>query len=169
MRETIYASTESYFPVFHYAQTISVAIIIAMLLHASSHLACDFPRILTSSEADYKRYLIQYFGVTRPTYFDLVNSPVGITGFIMVTFMVIAFILASRRCRRNLTKLPKPFDKLTGYNAFWYSHHLLLIVYVLLVIHGVSLYLEHRWYRKTVNSIRIKHFTILLFVFSNNQ
>ncbi|XP_010455529.1 PREDICTED: probable respiratory burst oxidase homolog protein I [Camelina sativa] len=133
---------------FH--KTISLAIIVAMVIHSSSHLACDFPRILTSTEADYKRYLVHYFGVIRPTYFDLVNTPVGITGFIMVAFMVIAFTLASRRCRRNLTKLPKPFDKLTGYNAFWYSHHLLLMVYVLLVIHGFSLYLEHKWYRKTI-------------------
>jgi len=132
-----------------------------MLLHATSHLACDFPRILASTDTDYKRYLVKYFGVTRPTYFGLVNTPVGITGIIMVAFMLIAFTLASRRCRRNLTKLPKPFDKLTGYNAFWYSHHLLLTVYVLLVIHGVSLYLEHKWYRKTVHSINSLPFYFL--------
>ncbi|KFK31902.1 hypothetical protein AALP_AA6G173900 [Arabis alpina] len=70
---------------FH--KTISIAIIIGGVVHASSHLACDFPRIVTSSEADYKRYLVHYFGVTRPTYFDLVKDPVGITGFIMVIFM----------------------------------------------------------------------------------
>ncbi|EFH50938.1 hypothetical protein ARALYDRAFT_489958 [Arabidopsis lyrata subsp. lyrata] len=150
LRSTALCHSVPFDDCINFHKTISVAIIIAMLLHASSHLACDFPRILTSTETDYKRYLVKYFGITRPTYFDLVNSPVGITGFIMVAFMVIAFILASRRCRRNLTKLPKPFDKLTGYNAFWYSHHLLLTVYVLLVIHGVSLYLEHKWYRKTI-------------------
>lgn len=166
--ERDYASAESYFPVFGYVQTISVAIIIAMLLHASSHLACDFPRILTSTDADYKNHLVHYFGVSRPTYFDLVKGPVGITGFIMVTFMLIAFTLASRRCRRNLTKLPKPFDKLTGFNAFWYSHHLLITVYILLIIHGVSLYLEQKWYRKTVNSIKL-FAIILLFAFLNNQ
>ncbi|CAL9232433.1 unnamed protein product [Arabidopsis halleri] len=150
LRSTALSHSVPFDDCINFHKTISVAIIIAMLLHASSHLACDFPRILTSTETNYKRYLVKYFGITRPTYFDLVNSPVGITGFIMVAFMVIAFILASRRCRRNLTKLPKPFDKLTGYNAFWYSHHLLLTVYVLLVIHGVSLYLEHKWYRKTI-------------------
>ncbi|KAG7557418.1 NADPH oxidase Respiratory burst [Arabidopsis suecica] len=150
LRSTALSHSVPFDDCINFHKTISVAIIIAMLLHASSHLACDFPRIIKSTETDYKRYLVKYFGITRPTYFDLVNSPVGITGFIMVAFMVIAFILASRRCRRNLTKLPKPFDKLTGYNAFWYSHHLLLTVYVLLVIHGVSLYLEHKWYRKTI-------------------
>ncbi|CAA7019588.1 unnamed protein product [Microthlaspi erraticum] len=133
---------------FH--KTISVAIFIGMVIHAASHLACDFPRIVTATDAEYKSHLAHYFGVTRPTYLDLVKDPVGITGFIMVIFMVIAFTFASRRCRRNLTKLPKPFDKLTGYNAFWYSHHLLLTVYVLLIIHGVSLYLEQKWYRKTI-------------------
>ncbi|CAH2071135.1 unnamed protein product [Thlaspi arvense] len=150
LRSTALSSSVPFDDSVNFHKTISVAIVIAMLLHASSHLACDFPRILSSTEADYKRYLVHYFGVTRPTYFDLVKGPVGITGFIMVTFMAIAFTLASRRCRRNLTKLPKPFDKLTGFNAFWYSHHLLLSVYVLLVIHGVSLYLEHKWYRKTI-------------------
>lgn len=124
-----------------------------MLIHASSHLACDFPRIITATDVDYKRYLVHYFGVARPTYFDLVKGSVGITGFIMVIFMLIAYTLASRRLRRNLTKLPKPFDKLTGFNAFWYSHHLLLAVYVLLIIHGVSLFLEQRWYHKTVHSV----------------
>ncbi|CAD5327572.1 unnamed protein product [Arabidopsis thaliana] len=150
LRSTALSHSVPFDDCINFHKTISVAIISAMLLHATSHLACDFPRILASTDTDYKRYLVKYFGVTRPTYFGLVNTPVGITGIIMVAFMLIAFTLASRRCRRNLTKLPKPFDKLTGYNAFWYSHHLLLTVYVLLVIHGVSLYLEHKWYRKTV-------------------
>ncbi|KAG8067929.1 hypothetical protein GUJ93_ZPchr0005g14488 [Zizania palustris] len=51
--------------------------------------------------------------------------------------------------RRSLVKLPKPFDKLTGFNAFWYSHHLFIIVYIALVIHGECLYLIHIWYKKT--------------------
>ncbi|KAI5440003.1 hypothetical protein KIW84_025387 [Lathyrus oleraceus] len=41
--------------------------------------------------------------------------------------------------KRNLIKLPKPFNSLTGFNAFWYSHHLFVIVYVLLNIHGINL------------------------------
>lgn len=73
------------------------------------------------------------------------------TGILMVILMTVAFTLATRWFRRSLIKLPKPFDRLTGFNAFWYSHHLFFIVYVLLVIHGVYLYLEHRWYRKTVS------------------
>ncbi|XP_010529624.1 PREDICTED: probable respiratory burst oxidase homolog protein I [Tarenaya hassleriana] len=132
---------------FH--KIISLAIMLGVILHVSNHLVCDFPRILRSSEDDYRRYLIHYFGSTRPTYVDLVKGPVGVTGLLMVICMIIAFTLASRRCRRNLTRLPKPFDKLTGFNAFWYSHHLLIIVYVLLIVHGVFIYLVQKWYLKT--------------------
>ncbi|CAN7042677.1 unnamed protein product [Brassica rapa subsp. trilocularis] len=150
LRSTALSHSVPFDDSLNFHKTVSVAIIIGMLIHASSHLACDFPRIVTATDVDYKRYLVHYFGVTRPTYFDLVKGPVGITGFIMVIFMLIAYTLASRRLRRNLTKLPKPFDKLTGFNAFWYSHHLLLAVYVLLIIHGVSLFLEQTWYHKTI-------------------
>ncbi|KAL0684340.1 hypothetical protein Bca4012_051188 [Brassica carinata] len=149
LRSTALSHSMPFDDSLNFHKTISIAIIIGMLIHACSHLACDFPRIITATDVDYKRYLVHYFGVTRPTYFDLVKGPVGITGFIMVIFMLIAYTLASRRLRRNLTKLPKPFDKLTGFNAFWYSHHLLLAVYVLLIIHGVSLFLEQTWYHQT--------------------
>jgi hypothetical protein len=47
-------------------------------------------------------------------------------------------------------ELPKPFDKFTGFNALWYSQHLFVAVYILLVVHGTFLYLEHKWYLKTV-------------------
>ncbi|CDY63433.1 BnaCnng42100D [Brassica napus] len=150
LRSTALSHSMPFDDSLNFHKTISIAIIIGMLIHACSHLACDFPRIITATDVDYKRYLVHYFGVTRPTYFDLVKGPVGITGFIMVIFMLIAYTLASRRLRRNLTKLPKPFDKLTGFNAFWYSHHLLLAVYVLLIIHGVSLFLEQTWYHQTI-------------------
>lgn len=92
-----------------------------------------------------------YFGPQKPTYLDLVKGWEGVTGILMVIFMAVAFTLATRWFRRSLIKLPKPFDRLTGFNAFWYSHHLFVIVYVLLVMHGIFLYLEHRWYRKTVS------------------
>lgn len=81
---------------------------------------------------------------------DLVKGIEGVTGILMVIFMLVAFTLATRWFRRSLIKLPKPFDRLTGYNAFWYSHHLFILVYILLVIHGTFLYLVQGWYRKTV-------------------
>ncbi|XP_022978940.1 respiratory burst oxidase homolog protein A-like [Cucurbita maxima] len=131
---------------FH--KIIAVAIIVGIILHAGNHLACDFPRLLRSSEAEYA-FLIGDFGKIKPSYMDLVKGCEGVTGILMVFFMAIAFILATRWFRRNLIKLPHPFDRLTGYNAFWYSHHLFILVYILLIIHGLFLYLVHRWYLMT--------------------
>ncbi|KAJ1405967.1 NADPH oxidase Respiratory burst [Sesbania bispinosa] len=132
---------------FHKA--IAGAIVIGVILHAGDHLACDFPRLISSSEADYDKYLKGVFGDHKPSYGDLVKGIEGVTGVVMVVLMAIAFTLATKWFRRNLIKLPKPFSRLTGFNAFWYSHHLFVIVYVLLIIHGVKLYLVHKWYFKT--------------------
>lgn len=120
-----------------------------IILHAGNHLACDFPRLINSSEDDYNDNLSD-FGKQKPTYMDLVRGREGVTGILMLILMLIAFTLATRWFRRSLVKLPKPFDKLTGFNAFWYSHHLFVIVYILLIIHGTYLYLVHHWYLKTV-------------------
>ncbi|XP_020223260.1 respiratory burst oxidase homolog protein A [Cajanus cajan] len=132
---------------FH--KTIAGAIVIGVILHAGDHLACDFPRLVRSSEENYQTYLKGVFGKHKPSYGDLVKGVEGVTGILMVIFMTIAFTLATKWFRRNLIKLPKPFSRLTGFNAFWYSHHLFVIVYVLLVIHGIKLYLVHEWHLKT--------------------
>uniref|UniRef100_A0A0E0C7I9 EF-hand domain-containing protein n=1 Tax=Oryza meridionalis TaxID=40149 RepID=A0A0E0C7I9_9ORYZ len=132
---------------FH--KTIAAAIVVGIILHAGNHLVCDFPRLIKSSDEKYAP-LGQYFGEIKPTYFTLVKGVEGITGVIMVVCMIIAFTLATRWFRRSLVKLPRPFDKLTGFNAFWYSHHLFIIVYITLIVHGECLYLIHVWYRRTV-------------------
>ncbi|KAG4117479.1 hypothetical protein ERO13_D12G234200v2 [Gossypium hirsutum] len=132
---------------FH--KTIAAAISIGVILHVGNHIACDFPRLISSSNYKYKKFLKNDFGSPKPTYIDLVKGTEGVTGVLMVIFMAIAFTLATRWFRRNLIKLPKPFDRITGFNAFWYSHHLFVIVYVLLIIHGEFLYLVHIWYRRT--------------------
>ncbi|TYJ06712.1 hypothetical protein E1A91_A12G253700v1 [Gossypium mustelinum] len=132
---------------FH--KTIAAAILIGVILHVGNHLACDFPRLISSSNDNYRKFLKNDFGSPKPTYIDLVKGTEGVTGVLMVIFMAIAFTLATRWFRRNLIKLPKPFDRITGFNAFWYSHHLFVIVYVLLIIHGEFLYLVHIWYRRT--------------------
>ncbi|KAJ4826157.1 hypothetical protein Tsubulata_037359 [Turnera subulata] len=133
---------------FH--KTIAAAIVAGVILHAGNHLACDFPRLINSSDKVYREYLIDDFGNHKPTYAKLARGAEGVTGILMIIFMAIAFTLATRWFRRSLVKLPKPFDRITGFNAFWYSHHLFVIVYILLIIHGVFLYLVHRWYKKTV-------------------
>ncbi|KAL5749994.1 hypothetical protein ACOSP7_024597 [Xanthoceras sorbifolium] len=132
---------------FH--KTIAAAIVVGVILHVGNHLACDFPRIINASEDAYGHHLSGYFGEDKPTYLDLVKGIEGVTGILMVIIMAVAFTLATRWFRRNLIKLPKPFDRLTGFNAFWYSHHLFVIVYILLIIHGVFLYMVHGWYLKT--------------------
>lgn len=133
-----------------FVQTIAAAIVIGVILHAGNHLACDFPKLTNSSSDYYKKFLKHDFGSQKPTYIDLVKGPEGVTGILMVICMAIAFTLATKWFRRNMIKLPRPFDRITGFNAFWYSHHLFVIVYILLVIHGVFLYMVHIWYRKTV-------------------
>eukprot|EP01018_Ginkgo_biloba_P027729 Gb_19318 [translate_table: standard] len=131
---------------FH--KTIAAAIVVGVLLHAGSHLACDFPRLTNASPTKFSLIANDFHG-RKPKYINLVQSVEGLTGIIMVILMAIAFTLATRWFRRNVLKLPRPFNRLTGFNAFWYSHHLLTIVYILLIIHGTFLYLVHKWYKKT--------------------
>ena len=131
-------------------QTIAGAIVVGVILHAGNHLACDFPKLSTSSVGEYNKYLRDDFGKNRPSYAKLAEGVDGVTGILMVILMTVAFTLATRWFRRSLVKLPKPLDKLTGFNAFWYSHHLFVIVYVLLILHGQFVYLVHKWYLKTV-------------------
>ncbi|KAJ6695378.1 putative proteinDPH OXIDASE [Salix koriyanagi] len=130
-------------------QTIAAAIVIGVILHAGNHLACDFPKLVNSSDGDYDMFLKDDFGAKKPSYASLARGAEGVTGILMVIIMAVAFTLATRWFRKSLIKFPKPFDRLTGFNAFWYSHHLFVIVYILLVIHGVCLYLVHEWYKKT--------------------
>jgi respiratory burst oxidase len=131
---------------FH--KTISAAIVVGVILHAGNHLACDFPRVTLASGSDFAK-IQHYFHGKKPTYAEMVKGPEGITGICMVVLMTTAFTLATRWFRRNVVKLPRPFNRLTGFNAFWYSHHLLVIVYILLIVHGIMIYLEQKWYKKT--------------------
>lgn len=94
-----------------------------------------------------------FFGDERPNnYWWFVKGTEGWTGVVMVVLMIIAYILAQPWFRRNRLNLPSTIKKLTGFNAFWYSHHLFVIVYVLFIIHGYFLYLSKKWYKKTVSS-----------------
>lgn len=128
---------------------IACAIAIGVLVHAGNHLTCDF-RLLVNSSPEEFAAISSDFHDRKPTYQTLVTGKEGVTGISMVVLMAISFTLAARRFRRNMVRLPAPFNKLTGFNAFWYSHHLLGLVYILLIIHGNYLYLVHKWYQKTV-------------------
>lgn len=110
-----------------------------------------------------------FFGDTRPNnYWWFVKGTEGWTGIVMVVLMAIAFTLAMPWFRRGRLNLPKPLKRLTGFNAFWYSHHLFVIVYILLIIHGIFLYLSHKWYKKTVINQSINHIikTLAISVFN---
>jgi respiratory burst oxidase len=132
-------------------QVIAAGIVIGIILHAGTHLACDFPRLVNLPETIYEViFLDRDFGNEKPSYMELVKGIEGVTGILMVMLMAVAFILATRWFRRSLIKLPKPFGRLSGFNAFWYSHHLFVAVYALLIVHGTFLYLAHKWYHKTV-------------------
>ncbi|XP_074560543.1 respiratory burst oxidase homolog protein E-like [Curcuma longa] len=131
---------------FH--KTIATAIVFGILLHAGNHLACDFPRLANSSPAHYQA-VERYFGSERPTYGSLVVGVEGLTGIAMVVLMCVSFTLATHRFRKNGVHLPFPLNRLTGFNAFWYSHHLLAVVYLLLLLHGYFVYLIHEWYQRT--------------------
>ncbi|KAB1202200.1 hypothetical protein CJ030_MR8G006581 [Morella rubra] len=132
---------------FH--KVIALGIAIGVGLHAGAHLTCDFPRLLHATDDEYKP-MQSFFGEKRPDdYWWFVKGIEGWTGVIMVVLMAISYTLAQPWFRRNRVNLPKTLKRLTGFNAFWYSHHLFVIVYVLFIIHGYFLYLSKKWYKKT--------------------
>ncbi|XP_027329153.1 respiratory burst oxidase homolog protein E [Abrus precatorius] len=131
---------------FH--KMIAFAIAVGVAVHAGNHLACDFPLLVNSSPEKFS-LISSDFNNKKPTYKTLLTGVEGVTGILMVTLMAISFTLATHHFRKSAVKLPPPFNRLTGFNAFWYSHHLLGLVYVLLLIHGSFLYLTHGWYQKT--------------------
>ncbi|KAI7755849.1 hypothetical protein M8C21_023617 [Ambrosia artemisiifolia] len=158
---------------FH--QVIAVAIAIGVGLHAICHLACDFPRLIHATEEEYKP-MQQFFGDQPKSYCHFLKEVECYTGITMVVLMTIAFTLAwlrqgqlkvplffKRLMKLNATKSSKRYDafvkklavfitvinKFTGFNVFWYSHHLFVIVYAMLIVHGINLYLTKEWYKKT--------------------
>ncbi|KAL5135963.1 Respiratory burst oxidase B [Glycine soja] len=132
---------------FH--KVIAFGIAIGVGIHAIAHLTCDFPRLLHATDEEYEP-MKPFFGEDRPNnYWWFVKGTEGWTGIAIVVLMAIAYTLAQPWFRRNRLKLPKPLKRLTGFNAFWYSHHLFVIVYGLFIVHGYYLYLSKKWYKKT--------------------
>ncbi|KAK1577626.1 hypothetical protein Q3G72_023342 [Acer saccharum] len=94
-----------------------------------------------------------YLGEEQPrNYWWFVKGVEGVTGIIIVVLMAIAFTLANPWFRHNkLENMPAPFKRLIGFNAFWYSHHFFVVVYALLIVHGIYLYMVKAWYQKTAS------------------
>jgi respiratory burst oxidase len=133
---------------FH--KVVAAGAAVGVALHAVTHLTCDFPRLLHASDAAYEP-MKRYFGQTRiPNYWWFVKGVEGVTGVIMVVLMVIAYTLAHPWFRRGKLSEGNPLRRLSGFNMFWYSHHLFVIVYIAFVVHGVCLYITRTWYQQTV-------------------
>ncbi|XP_062091819.1 respiratory burst oxidase homolog protein B-like [Humulus lupulus] len=132
---------------FH--KIIATGIAIGVGIHVGAHLTCDFPRLLHATAEEYKP-MKPIFGEERPNnYWWFLKGIKGWTGLVMLVLMAILFTLAHGGFRRNRLNLPRTLRRLYGFNAFWYSHHLFVIVYVLFVVHGSHLYLSNKWYNKT--------------------
>ncbi|XP_062091821.1 respiratory burst oxidase homolog protein B-like isoform X2 [Humulus lupulus] len=132
---------------FH--KVIATGIAIGVGIHVGAHLTCDFPRLLHATAEEYKP-MKPIFGEERPNnYWWFLKGIKGWTGLVMLVLMAIPFTLAHRGFRRNMLNLPRTLRRFSGFNAFWYSHHLFVIVYVLLIVHGSHLYLSNKWYNKT--------------------
>ncbi|KAK4750452.1 hypothetical protein SAY87_003934 [Trapa incisa] len=132
---------------FH--KLIAGGIVIGVVLHGGMHLACDFPRISGSDRSVFRQTIAARFGYHQPSYIQILATTEVATGIAMVVLMAIAFILATRWPRRQSPTLPRSLRHVTGYNTFWYSHHLFVFVYALLIVHSMFLFLTSNVIEKT--------------------
>ncbi|KAH9315228.1 hypothetical protein KI387_023855 [Taxus chinensis] len=133
----------------YFHKVIAGGIVLGVILHGGSHLACDFPRIVKADHYTFEETIAMDFGGHQPSYIQIAMTTEVVTGISMVLLMAIAFFLATSLSRRNILSLPSPLHRLTGFNAFWYSHHLFILVYILLIIHSIFLFLAHDWIQKS--------------------
>ncbi|PIA63199.1 hypothetical protein AQUCO_00200899v1 [Aquilegia coerulea] len=132
---------------FH--KLIAGGIVIGVILHGGTHLACDFPRIVGCNHSVFRRTIGSGFQNHQPSYFEILLTTESATGIAMVVLMAIAFSLATQLPRRRPSAMPWPLQRLTGFNAFWYSHHLFILVYALLIVHSMFLFLTKDVTEKT--------------------
>lgn len=132
---------------FH--KCIAAAIAVGVFVHGTLHITCDIPKFVNCDDEKFFEALGDQFD-KHPTYADIAVTPVAITGILMVVLMAIAMLLATHWIRRSLVKFPWPLHRLTGFNTFWYSHHLFVIVYALLLVHSIKLLLAGSWYKRTI-------------------
>jgi respiratory burst oxidase len=128
---------------------IAYTIALGILIHAGLHLGCDFPRVVDASKSKFMSTVASDLSYSQPKYWWFLTSVEGITGIAMIILMATAFIFASKWFRRSLIKLPWPFQRLTGYNVFWYTHRLFIIVYVVLIVHSQYLIFSHKFWQKS--------------------
>ncbi|KAG5253318.1 respiratory burst oxidase protein [Salix suchowensis] len=132
---------------FH--RTIALAIVIGTVAHTLAHVLCNIPLLISCPEGKFMLFAGPLFHYRQPTYWYFIRSIVGVTGILMILIMGVSFTLATHHFRKNVIKLPGVFHRLAGFNAFWYSHHLLALAYLLCFLHGHFLIFEKPWYAKT--------------------
>ncbi|KAJ8002561.1 hypothetical protein DPEC_G00160180 [Dallia pectoralis] len=79
-----------------------------------SILACLFPKVLTNNGSEMPMKWSWWFFQTVP----------GITGILLLAVLAIMYVFASHHFRR------------ISFRAFWVSHYLYVVLYILTVIHG---------------------------------
>ena len=131
-------------------QIVAGAIALGVFVHATCHITCDIPKFVNAPNWEFEEYLGQEFHNHHPTYAEIVRMPVGLTGIFMVVLMTVAMLFALHWFRQSLVKLPWPLHRLHGFNVFWYTHHLFVIVYCLLIVHSTLLLLPNPWYERSV-------------------
>ncbi|CAN6575706.1 unnamed protein product [Malus baccata var. baccata] len=120
---------------FH--KVIAFSILVGVGLRAGSHLTCDFPRLLHSTDNELQP-MKPFFGTKLPDdYWWFVRGTEGWTRVVMVVLMLVAYTLAQPWFPRNRLNLPKTLKKLTGLHPLY--------------IHGYFLYLSKNWEKKTVS------------------
>lgn len=129
-------------------QIVAGGIAVGVFIHATCHITCDIPKFVNAPHEKFEEVFGEEFS-HQPSYAEVVRMPVGLTGIFMVTLMIVAFLLATHWFRRSLVKLPWPLHHLHGFNVFWYSHHLFIIVYALLMVHSTLLLLRNPWWERS--------------------
>lgn len=129
---------------------LAFAIAIGTIVHTLAHMACGYPRLARCPKRKFDDLYGPVFNYKQPGYLGLLATIPSITGLIMVFIMAITYTFATDSFRKVTKRFPKPFHHLGGFNTFWYTHHLLFLVYVLFIIHGSFLISQLEWHQKTV-------------------
>jgi predicted ferric reductase len=107
-----------------YHRWVAIAMFLAALGHTAAHIT-DF---LLFSEEDVQ-VLNRVFDLNltkTPTFLELLLTTIpGITGLLMILILTAIFATALKKSFRD-----------SNFNTFWFVHHLFLIFYALLIIHG---------------------------------
>ncbi|XP_011920592.1 PREDICTED: dual oxidase 2 isoform X2 [Cercocebus atys] len=107
---------------------IAMAAVVLAILHSAGHavnvyifsvsplslLACVFPNVFVNDGSKLPQKFYWWFFQTVP----------GMTGVLLLLVLAIMYVFASHHFRRR------------SFRGFWLTHHLYILLYVLLIIHG---------------------------------